>query len=591
MSLLQRCFIICIFPLTVLSYSPALLDYYHYSRFTVAVFFLAVFAGFATFIASEPKKLTLLDLVLLTFTGWSACSIFWAPNLAEAIYTVLRGSILLSVVTLTTLLMLHVRDQFSLFIHFLSRILTAIILIFVIAEGYEVVRDTGFSNKALYDLNVFFGHKSLIAGYLFLLLPFNLLHIRAAKKGFTISILLILLQVVTIIMLQSRTVYLALFLLVASLAIYGVRSPSKSSLKQYKKQIAVGILVSVGALLLLLQQEELRQRLNPTTYLSSQTASERRLVWYKTSLLIKDNPWVGVGSGNWKTEFARHSVEGSYRMQDQDVVFTRAHNDFLEIFAELGVPGVLTYLSIFFIALLYLFRSSATLWSKHCLAAGIIGFFIMSMIDFPRERPEFLIILGLYLSIINLYTDRDTSGFLRGGKLYFVMLLAINLLGIAVGVMRYKAEVSCVKMLQAQVKGDWPALLASSIGARNVLSNLTPAAVPVDFYRGLALYNMGDKENALDAFISANDDHPYHFHTINNMGTIKVESGHFEEALPIFDEAIRINPRFEDALFNKAYCLSQLGQISQALKIVEEVPTESPKKEEFIRQLTKMKKQ
>ena len=590
MSLLQRCFILCIFPLTVLSYSPALLDYYHHSRFTVAVFFLAVFAGFTTWNASDPKKLKLLDLVLLVFTGWSACSLFWAANSAEAIYTVLRGSILLSTYTLTSYLMRQVRDQFSLFIHLLSRILTAIILIFVIAEGYAVVKNTGFSNKALYDLNVFFGHKSLIAEYLFLLLPFNMQNLKPSQRGFTLSLTLILLQVLTIILLQSRTVYLALMILFLSLVTYGLKSRSVSSLRQYRKQIGAGILISLGVIILLLQQEDLRQRLNPSTYLTSQTASERRLVWYKTGFLIKDDPWVGVGAGNWKIEFPRHSVQGSYRMQDQDVVFTRAHNDFLEIFAELGVPGVVTYLSIFFIALFYLYRSSATLWSKHCLAGGIIGFFIISMIDFPRERPEFLIILGLYLAIISLYYDRKASGLPRVGRLYFLLFIIINVLGIAVGVMRYKAEVSCVKMLRAQVKSDWPALLTSSIGAKNAFSTLTPAAVPVDFYRGLALYNLGDKEKALDAFMQAHTDHSYHFHTINNIGTIKVESGNFQEALPFFDEAIRINPRFEDALFNKAYCLSQLGEISEALQIVEKVPTESARKREFILQLTKMKK-
>ncbi len=590
MSPLQRCFIICIFPLTVLLYSPALLDLYHHSRFTVAVFFLAVFAGFISLNASHPKKLGLIDLVLLLFTGWSICSLFWAPNSAEAIYTVLKGSILLSTYSLTTYLMRPVRDQFSHFIHFLSRILTAIILVFVIAEGYEVVHSAGYSNKALYDLSTFFGHKSLIAGYLFLLLPFNLLSLRRTQKYFPISVVLIIIQVLTIIMLQSRTVYLALFFLFGSLLIFALKSLSIASLRNYRKQIIAGVILSVSVMFLLLQQEDLRQRLNPATYLSSQTASERRLVWYKTGLLIKDNPWLGVGAGNWKTEFARHSVAGSYRMQDQDVVFTRAHNDFLEVLAELGVPGLLFYLAIFFMGLAYIFLSNATQWSKHCLTGGLIGILILSMIDFPRERPEFLIMFGLYLSMTSLYYDPKARDLLRVGKGYFIFLMLINLLGVVVGIMRYQAEVSCVKMLQAQVKGNWPTLLTSSIGAKNVFNNLTPAAVPVDFYRGLALYNMGDQANALDAFLSAHTDHPYHFHTINNIGTIRVESGHFKDALPFFDEAIRINPRFEDALFNKAYCLSQLGQITEALTIVEEVPTESSKKKEFIRELTKMKK-
>ncbi|MBL0113432.1 MAG: O-antigen ligase family protein [Saprospiraceae bacterium] len=51
--------------------------------------------------------------------------------------------------------------------------------------------------------------------------------------------------------------------------------------------------------------------------------------------------WItGYGAGGWKLVFPSKSIEGSYRLQSQNIMFTRAHNDFLEIWAELGITGI-----------------------------------------------------------------------------------------------------------------------------------------------------------------------------------------------------------------------------------------------------------
>ena len=78
----------------------------------------------------------------------------------------------------------------------------------------------------------------------------------------------------------------------------------------------------------------LAERLNPATYLDSGTAAERRFVWYKTDLLNRENFWLGVGNGAWKLKLPSHSLQGGYRLEELQVAFTRAHNDYLEVRAE-----------------------------------------------------------------------------------------------------------------------------------------------------------------------------------------------------------------------------------------------------------------
>ena len=58
--------------------------------------------------------------------------------------------------------------------------------------------------------------------------------------------------------------------------------------------------------------------------------------------MIKDHFWVGVGLGNHKIHYPpyhhRVTPEISYRVQFQ---LAHVHNDYLQVFAELGLIGVI----------------------------------------------------------------------------------------------------------------------------------------------------------------------------------------------------------------------------------------------------------
>ena len=45
-----------------------------------------------------------------------------------------------------------------------------------------------------------------------------------------------------------------------------------------------------------------------------------------------------IGSGNWKLQFPSKNISGGFRLQEKDLVFTRVHNDFLEVWAEIQLP-------------------------------------------------------------------------------------------------------------------------------------------------------------------------------------------------------------------------------------------------------------
>ena len=89
--------------------------------------------------------------------------------------------------------------------------------------------------------------------------------------------------------------------------------------------------------------EELAERLVETT-----TAGESRDEVSTYSLgIIRDYPWTGSGAGTFYTVFPHYSqtvLQGDY--------YTHAHNDFIELAGDLGLPAFLL-LALFVVATLW----------------------------------------------------------------------------------------------------------------------------------------------------------------------------------------------------------------------------------------------
>ncbi|MDH3652354.1 MAG: hypothetical protein OEQ53_21875, partial [Saprospiraceae bacterium] len=88
MSLMDRAFIICSLLLTTLVYSPALLDYFHHSRFLFASISLTVFSllYFQQSTKNKALKISYLDFALLGFVVLHFLSIIWARQQSEALF-------------------------------------------------------------------------------------------------------------------------------------------------------------------------------------------------------------------------------------------------------------------------------------------------------------------------------------------------------------------------------------------------------------------------------------------------------------------------------------------------------------------------
>lgn len=590
-SMLQRTFIILVFICSVVVYDPRLMDYFLHSRFIATT---AMLLAFGVILLGRRMKGSLhlgwLDITIILFCFWNTASLLWSEFLGEGLFAAQKWLLFVGAYLICRIIIEEGEAIALAFLPKVSRLFTGYILAIISFELVIMLSEGTYNNTSLYELQRLFGHRSLIAAFLMLLLPLNL--IDAKPRGHLLTPINILVgwQMVVIVLLQSRAVYLALFLAIGIVGIFLWKTRKDWSSPVINRQIiAVLSLVVISAVAAITVYPALRDRLNPLNYATSQTAYERRLIWLKTADMVKDHPIMGVGAGNWKLLFPAYGLEGSYRMQDQHVVFTRVHNDFLEVLVELGLIGLLIYLGNFVLAWYNLWRyPNARTWQRLMVGLGLASFVVISLIDFPKERIDIMLLLALYFSLVGLMTRSESVMVWKVGKnmLIAALCLILSFLGFTV-LARYDGEVKTKEMLQARSAEQWKQVIDIAEQAESRWYHLDPSTTPLPFYSGIAHYHLDDLDQAEVDFRRALAMHPYNFQVHNNLATVLLQKKNYTESIIHLEEALRINDRFEDALFNLAFCHYSMGNYEAALENVHLIPSESEKKKAFIEEIEK----
>lgn len=533
-------------------------------------------------------KLNGFDLLLLGWYALNLASVSWAFSWSEGIFYAQKTLLLFGVYWFSRQALL--RDE-SMFRETLRQIVTlttwAVSGILMVQLAYAFSQE-GLNNEALYDFaSGLFGNKSLATDFLFFLLLFNVLLYpeQPRKSDFWIAAGML---TALILLLQTRTVYLAL----AAAALFyflGRALLDADFRKLFLKRIlpagTVLVLLLIGFVAIKGRGNSLAERLNPNTYLESTTANERRFVWYKTDELNKDHFWLGVGNGSWKFWFPSKNIAGGYRLEEQNVVFTRAHNDYLEVRAEMGIVGVVWFCALFVVAFLaafwaiWRFKATEPDKAQHLLvlSLGLLGYCIIQFFDFPRERIEMQSILGLLLAWMLFYSRGVLPGKFEIGRITAPLLTVLFGLGLyfnlVIGWYRIVGEKHNVALLEAQAANNWKALASESQAAENTFYQYTDVAMPLAWHEGIAWYQLNQMAKSVAAFEKAYRLNPWSFQVINNYASALVKHQQFREAIPLYEQALRINPKFDDGKFNLSFVYFKVGDLPKSLEWLDKVDT------------------
>ncbi|MBY8851353.1 O-antigen ligase family protein, partial [Saccharothrix sp. MB29] len=98
--------------------------------------------------------------------------------------------------------------------------------------------------------------------------------------------------------------------------------------------VAAGALVAVGAVAVLLFGPELDRALREKTHVAGTNVDTRELRWQAAARMLAEHPGLGVGPGGFRAGYPAAS-----RNAEVDEQSPVAHNMYLEVAAELGLPG------------------------------------------------------------------------------------------------------------------------------------------------------------------------------------------------------------------------------------------------------------
>ena len=137
-------------------------------------------------------------------------------------------------------------------------------------------------------------------------------------------------------------------------------------------------------------------------------SSGRFELWSNALDFISKNPFFGCGIGNWKIE----SLPYWKTMMTGYIVPYHAHNDFLELTAEIGVLGGLIYFSFFLFIAYYILYFFKTWFNKDSLlffiGLSILVYTIDAFFNFPMERPLNQVPFVIFISIVIYYYNFKT---------------------------------------------------------------------------------------------------------------------------------------------------------------------------------------
>jgi tetratricopeptide (TPR) repeat protein len=299
-------------------------------------------------------------------------------------------------------------------------------------------------------------------------------------------------------------------------------------------------------------------KLNNTSYFGQifttdyGSGNERVRIWKNSYDILKSEPLLGKGSGDWKIEILNTPLR--FTQAEQSMVFyKRAHNDFIQIAAENGLFGLGVILLFFIVVIVGLGKSKVEKSAKYILLSGVFGLLMVMNTSFPLEKIELLLLLFLFLLPLFVNSKGKVSKF----KFSFV-LIGLNLVLFSGALFWCVKEVKYFKNIQENNMSQLEKLNLD-------IYSITPDVMPTYALIATDYTLKNDYNNAIKYYEKALNHNPYHVHVLNGLGSSYYALGNFEKAQEYYQSALEVNPKFSETLLNHTALLFNNGDIDGAL--------------------------
>lgn len=593
----------------------------------------------------------------LVYTGFlivTLLSFTQAINILESVLNFAKiFSVFSAVFILSVLLMRDLR-----LVKMILFVMTLLLIFDSISVYYYIGKFIQGEVARISDIKTIYSNKNILASSIYVKLPFALSMLmfdKGWKKG--LGWIALFFGILATFFMATRTFYLGLILLsvmfLAYTAIHFFRKREKFYLQLAGSYLAALLL---GLLLFSVVQQNLypgaRDRggrsggrhTQPVTEqlatISWETGSRNRTnAWIWSLHIIKDNPLLGIGTGNWKVNILEYENQENPGF----IYLYKAHNDFLEKTAETGIVGGLLFISIFILMgwnFIKQYRKRADdpglLYRALFLAASGLAFYAVdAFFNFPADRPEILLLWSLYLSMgiaatiiqkedvlaeeaqkesdnANKPVTSPAPSFKHPLLAKGVALLVVALLGVVVWILTINFQSSKLQRViyqdimagelrhsSNQFVGQFPVIPNLSIWGESITSlkarylmdeEKYRATIDVliddlsnpwdarrEFFLAMAYNNMNESDSAIHFSEKAYHLKPYYFRNNHLLVTLMERKDREDEVPAIIDHYLEREKRTSQAWLFATGFYNRKGELDKAWELIEEAKRYLPR--------------
>lgn len=512
---------------------------------------------------------------------------------------------------------------------YLNYLIIGMVLLLIVdsLKAYsEIAKFINRDINDIIDIKGGYSNKNIFSAAILIKIPFSLYLMtfqNAWKK--TTGILGIVLGVTALLFLSTRSMYLGIIFISLFFIIFLIILRYKTKDKKIINTIYIYTLSIFASIIIYsitqtnlypkvesIYNENITNRL--TTIQSEVGGSQRWNSWIYTLDLIKKNPLLGVGIGNWKISV----LEKENPTRENFTYHLKNHNDFLEIIAEIGLLGGLCFIFIFLYTFHNIYKCLIKGQNKENLdllflsSFGLLAYSFDAFFNFPQDRPEiqslFIIYLGISVVVSGKWLENNTK-FINHkiikkytGKLNLKLLLIPILLQLSSAYILYlnvkslqiqlifKAEENNPKIDSKFLIENFPeipnltyvsepinTLIANKLLKEKRYNDIIPILgenpSPYDsrreFYLSLAYFNLNKLDSAEYFIKKSYKLKPKNFTYLKTYSNILVEKGREEKAIELHNEFLKLNKTEIEAWKNIAFLNSKIGNKKEAMQIID----------------------
>jgi putative inorganic carbon (hco3(-)) transporter len=394
----------------------------------LSIVVIGILSIFIIFLTDKKDRWRLIDLrnpLILVYITWlfiSMVSFFKAWNIFESI---IQFSEMLGVFTLTIVFSYFIKKDKNC-IEAMGILFLFMLFIDSAAVFVSIIQFINKGSPGIGGISFIYSNKNILASAIFLKVCIAI-WLYFSKKNIVrfASLAGIFFGLLAIFFLATRT-FLMGSILVFALTLFYLIHELRNNNKEVLREFAGFAIIFISAFLLSIfiqktqyPNPKIDKEYNKTTTErmamispNDESAIARLNGWKNSIILIKSNPVLGVGLGNWKI---RELTYENLQVTTANYQY-KAHNDFLEVTTDTGIPGGLVFLLLLISPLLLLGRSISSKGDGNSMqytilaALGMTGYLMDSFFNFPLTRPEIQIFMAFFLGIaVNASTVKNGS--------------------------------------------------------------------------------------------------------------------------------------------------------------------------------------